>query len=94
MRAMLQVYFDKQGRERQQYGLQHPEIQAYFDRCKTERDNEQAIGEAFAQADPRLAQFWERARVDITLAGQMIAEELQRRRVHPGGISVRRDRSA
>ena len=95
MRGLLQVYFGRQGRERKDFLLQHPEIQAYFDLRKVERDNERLTGETFAQADPRLARFWELARVDITLAGTHVAESLQRRRHarHPG-LELRRERRA
>jgi hypothetical protein len=94
MRSLLEVYFGKFGQERKDFGLRHPEIQAYFDKRKAERQNEQAIGEAFFEADPRIARFWELARVDITIPGQMVAESLLRHKAHAGGISTRRDRSA
>lgn len=94
MRALLEVYFSLGGPERKAFGLKHPEIQAYFDKRANERNAEQMIGETFAKADPRLAGFWARARLDITIPGQLVAESLYRHRAHPGAVSRRVDRSA
>jgi len=95
IRNQLEVYFGLYGPERKMYGLQHPEIQAYFDQRANERDAEQAVGEAFAKADPRLRRFWDMARLDITLAGEQVREAMfARRKLGVRGLATRRERSA
>ena len=95
MHRMLEVYFGLYGGERKQYGLQHPEIQAYFDKRKAERDNEQAIGEAFFQADPRYHEFFNIAQRDIVQAGNIVFDHLARKKYRKSAkqIATRRERS-
>lgn len=95
MRNLLEQYFAmKTSWERQDFLLDHPEIQTYFDMRRDEKRSEQEQREAFDDADPRLAPFYENAE-DLLRAAERMRAKLRQSALDaltPDGIETRRER--
>lgn len=93
MYALLETYFGLPFAGRKRYLFQHPEIQAYFDKRKSERDNLTGAESAFDLADPRLTAFFDEAEHTITEAGLAKQDQLAHAgRRKPKSLTRRVDR--
>ena len=96
MRDLLESYFKmRPGKARAYFSAKHPEIQAYFDQRKRERDNELAAAMSFDLVDSRVAPYLARAEAESGASAirmlQLLREGVARNKFKDG-LSRRVDR--
>jgi hypothetical protein len=97
MHNLLEVYFKiEDKRKRAEFSAQHPEIAAYFEKRREERDNEIFQASAFDLVDPRLVELREftyrNTQVPAQILHRLLRESVARNRFGDT-VETRRERN-